>query len=72
MITAAGNLTHDQMVELAREHFERLRPTATARGPPREHARIALRNKKSLEQAHMCLGVPSYPLPHEERLPATS
>ncbi len=22
---------------------------------------------KSLEQVHMCLGVPSYPLPHEER-----
>ena len=29
--------------------------------------RIALRNKKSLEQVHLCLGVPSYPLPHEER-----
>ena len=35
--------------------------------PPATHARIALRNKKSLEQVHLCLGVPSYPLPHEER-----
>jgi predicted Zn-dependent peptidase len=26
-----------------------------------------LRNKKSLEQVHLCLGVPSFPLPHEER-----
>ncbi len=34
---------------------------------PSTHARIALRNKKSLEQVHLCLGVPSYPLPHQER-----
>jgi predicted Zn-dependent peptidase len=34
---------------------------------PGTHARIALRNKKSLEQVQLCLGVPSYPLPHEER-----
>src|SRR5208283_1802633 len=34
---------------------------------PATHARIALRNKKSLEQVHLCLGVPSYPLPHQER-----
>ncbi len=31
------------------------------------HARISLRNKKSLEQGHICLGVPCYPLPHEKR-----
>src|SRR3712207_7296853 len=35
--------------------------------PPATHARIALRNKKALEQVHLCLGVPSYPLPHQER-----
>src|SRR5208283_1322107 len=34
---------------------------------PATHARIALRNKKSLEQVHLCLGVPSYPLPHQQR-----
>jgi predicted Zn-dependent peptidase len=34
---------------------------------PQTHARIALRNKKSLEQVHVCLGVPSYPVPHEDR-----
>ncbi len=26
-----------------------------------------MRNKKALEQVHLCLGVPSYPLPHRER-----
>jgi len=52
-----------------RQHFESLSPNGSP--PPDQapatHARIALRNKKSLEQVHLCLGVPSYPLPHEER-----
>jgi predicted Zn-dependent peptidase len=69
VVTAAGNLTHDRMTALVREHFESLPP-----GPPvppdripSTHARISLRNKKELEQVHLCLGVPSYPLPHEQR-----
>jgi predicted Zn-dependent peptidase len=69
VVTAAGNLTHDGLVALAREHLESLPPgpPAPADQPPSTHARIALRNKKALEQVHLCLGVPSYPLPHEER-----
>src|SRR5690348_4826211 len=69
VLTAAGNLTHAHMVELAGQHFESLAPygNVPADAPPSTHARIALRNKKSLEQTHMCLGVPSYPLPHSER-----
>src|SRR4051794_37212033 len=69
VLTAAGNLTHARMVELATQHFESLQPNGTVPHdvPPSTHARIALRNKKSLEQTHMCLGVPSYPLPHAER-----
>jgi predicted Zn-dependent peptidase len=57
------------MTNLVRQHFESL-PTgggAPADPVPGTHARIALRNKKSLEQAHLCLGVPSYPLPHQDR-----
>jgi predicted Zn-dependent peptidase len=69
IVTAAGNLTHERMVDLVREHFEALPPgePLTADAAPSTHARIALRNKKSLEQVHLCLGVPSYPLPHEQR-----
>jgi predicted Zn-dependent peptidase len=69
LITAAGNLTHGQLTDLAGRHFESLRPgrRAPAGRAPETHARISLRNKKSLEQAHLCLGVPSYPLPHEDR-----
>jgi predicted Zn-dependent peptidase len=69
IVTAAGNLTHARLVDLAREHLADLRPGSDAPPdqPPGTHARIALRNKKALEQVHLCLGVPSYPLPHEER-----
>jgi predicted Zn-dependent peptidase len=69
VVTAAGNLTHQRLVDLVRGQFESLPPGAP---PPPEavpgaHARISLRNKKQLEQVHLCLGVPSYPLPHRER-----
>ncbi|HLI86534.1 MAG TPA: pitrilysin family protein [Bryobacteraceae bacterium] len=69
LVTAAGNLTHERLVSLVREHFESL-PAGSqmpAESAPITHARIALRNKKALEQVHVCLGVPSYPLPHQER-----
>ena len=68
-ITAAGHLSHERLVELARERFEALPPgqAAPSDAAPLTHARIAVRNKKSLEQVHLCLGVPSYPLPHRDR-----
>jgi predicted Zn-dependent peptidase len=69
IVTAAGNLTHARLVDLVRRHFEGL-PESVAQPAdhvPNTHARIALRNKKALEQVHLCLGVPSYPLPHEGR-----
>ncbi len=69
IVTAAGNLSHQRMVALVREHFEAVAPGQPlgADSVPGTHARIALRNKKALEQVHLCLGVPCYPLPHEER-----
>src|SRR5689334_16003656 len=58
VLTAAGNLSHDHMVDLARQYFESLAPNGgvPADPAPTTHARIALRDKKSLEQTHMCLG----------------
>jgi predicted Zn-dependent peptidase len=35
--------------------------------PPRTVARVILRNKKSLEQVQICVGVPSHPIAHEKR-----
>jgi len=69
VITAAGNLTHKALVDLAGEQFNTMHKNGSAPGEvaPATHARVALRNKKALEQVHLCLGVPSYPAPHEDR-----
>jgi predicted Zn-dependent peptidase len=69
IITAAGNLTHKTLVDLAAAQFDSLARNGSAPGEavPATHARIALRNKKALEQVHLCLGVPSYPAPHADR-----
>src|SRR5947208_4668687 len=55
VVTAAGNLTHEGLTGLVRQHFESLPQgdTPPVDLPPSTHARIALRNKKSLEQVHL-------------------
>jgi predicted Zn-dependent peptidase len=70
-ITAAGNLDHDDIVKLVREKFSGLQergevPVST---PPKTSAPIILKKKESLEQVHIALGVPAYPLAHELRFP---
>jgi predicted Zn-dependent peptidase len=69
VVTAAGNLTHKFLADLAGEYFSSMKPfdPLPAERPPVTHARIALRNKKALEQVHLCMGVPSYPVHHEDR-----
>ncbi len=69
LVTAAGNLTHERMVALAADGFEKLKQAGPlpVEAAPATHARVALRSKKELEQVHLCLGVPSYPIPHEDR-----
>ena len=69
LITAAGNLNHDHLVDLAREHFEKLKANGTIAPaqPPSPHARLVFRNKTSLEQTHLYLGVPAYQFSHEMR-----
>jgi predicted Zn-dependent peptidase len=69
LITAAGNLNHDRLVDLARQHFEDLRVNGTLAPEvaPVPHARLVFRNKTSLEQTHLYMGVPAYPFSHELR-----
>ncbi|MBV9082130.1 MAG: insulinase family protein [Acidobacteriaceae bacterium] len=71
LITAAGNLEHDQLVRLIGEKFSDLEdrgepPTVTT---PKAHAPIVMKKKDSLEQVHIAVGVPAYPLAHELRYP---
>ena len=69
VISAAGNLEHKKFVDLVKRHFAQLKPTKTNRKSrrPETASRIMLRNKKSLEQVQICMGVPSYPIAHEKR-----
>src|ERR1035441_2049202 len=69
IISAAGNVNHEEFVELLRHGFGQL--PAGSNGwhdsPPKMHSRIILRNKKSLEQVQICVGVPSYRISDERR-----
>jgi predicted Zn-dependent peptidase len=69
VITAAGNLTHAQMVELVAERFAHLQPSANgaADSKPRPVQHVTSRNKHELEQVHVCFGVPSLPMADRRR-----
>ncbi len=69
IISAAGNLAHARVVDLIREKFEAVKTSRNGHVdvPAHTHSRISMRSKKELEQVHICLGVPSYPLSHADR-----
>ncbi len=69
VITAAGHLRHEQLLELVTAAFGAHAPAEDgfADTTPRPHARIVTRAKRELEQVHICLGVPCYPMGHEKR-----
>ncbi len=69
IISAAGNLQHQQVVDLVEKAFGRIKPAKDGLEDPvpQSHAFISTRTKKELEQVHICLGVPSYPMAHERR-----
>src|SRR4029077_16719556 len=69
VVTAAGNATHEQVLELVQREFGHMNPTGIAEneGAPHTSAPIHLETKRDLEQVHLCIGVPSVPLGHEHR-----
>jgi predicted Zn-dependent peptidase len=69
LMSAAGSLTHGQVVDLAGKQFGRLpKGHVMAEGPiPVAHPHTRYRRKKELEQTHICLGTPAYPYAHEKR-----
>jgi predicted Zn-dependent peptidase len=69
IFSAAGNIDHDAFVEQVTRRFESLPAgeSLTATVPPKTAARIILKNKKSLEQVQLCLGVPAPPIADESR-----
>jgi predicted Zn-dependent peptidase len=71
IFSAAGNLDHDTFVNLVAEKLAHL-PSASTSAPsmpsqPKVHARIVSKQKKSLEQLQLCLGVPAPAVNDEQR-----
>jgi predicted Zn-dependent peptidase len=74
LITAAGRIEMPQLVGLARKAFGRRKPhrkPLPQSPPPEPHARLVARDKPALEQAHITIGVPSYPLADPRRYAAS-
>jgi len=69
VFSAAGNLEHDQFVEAVAQKFAPLSPGEATQQmqTPQASARILLRNKKSLEQVQLCMGVPAPPITDNHR-----
>ncbi|HEY4816097.1 MAG TPA: pitrilysin family protein [Candidatus Acidoferrum sp.] len=69
VLTAAGNVPHEKVLDLVEREFGGLKPAGKFEGhaAPSTEAPIHLETKRDLEQVHVCMGVPSYPLAHERR-----
>jgi predicted Zn-dependent peptidase len=69
IFSAAGNLEHEAFVAAVAGKFSALAGGATLDElpAPEAAARIVRRNKKSLEQVQICLGVPAPPITDENR-----
>src|SRR5260370_21541282 len=69
IIAAAGNLNHSSFVDLIKTRFAGLTrvPNGFHQPAPAITPRVITRNKKSLEQVQLCIGVPSHPISHAKR-----
>jgi predicted Zn-dependent peptidase len=69
VISAAGNLEHDHFAESIAARFSNLSSGAVPAdlAAPEATARVVVRNKKSLEQVQICLGVPAPPITDDNR-----
>jgi len=69
VVTAAGNVPHQKVLDLVSREFGQLRSNGALEDhtPPRTGAPLHVERKKELEQVHLCVGVPSLPIAHERR-----
>ncbi len=69
IITAAGNIRHGDMVKLVEERFGPLHAGAYPKNErkPDPRAEIIQRDKPSLEQTHLCLGVDTFAADDDRR-----
>jgi predicted Zn-dependent peptidase len=69
IIAAAGSLNHDEFARLIADRFSHLMPVPNGHHhpAPKISSKIITRNKKSLEQVQLCMGVPAPPIGDEQR-----
>ena len=75
IVTAAGHIEMSRLVDLVQGAFGALKtrrkksrqPSPQAAQVPLPHARLVTRDKPALEQAHITMAVPSYPLADPRR-----
>jgi predicted Zn-dependent peptidase len=62
VVSAAGNVEHDRLVELVAASFGKVAgaPNGYHEAPPEPRASLTVRQKAALEQAHVCMGVPAF------------
>jgi predicted Zn-dependent peptidase len=72
VFSAAGNLDHDDFLNSIVKKFDGLPSGDTLHelGAPNASAQIQMRNKKSLEQVQICLGLPAPPITDSSRYAA--
>src|SRR5438105_9439424 len=69
LISAAGSLNHDHFVDLIRQKFQHLnaKQNGFKQIAPQTSSKIVTRNKKSLEQVQICMGVPAVHIADDRR-----
>jgi len=69
IVAAAGRLEHERLVEMVSGHLLGLAGSGNGHrdSSPAVEAHITTRAKRELEQVHLCVGAPCYPVPHQER-----
>ena len=70
VVAAAGNLQHDRVVELAREHFADLAGPVPAPAAAARYEGGEFREARDLDQVHIVLGFPSVPYGDRDYYPA--
>jgi predicted Zn-dependent peptidase len=73
VITAAGSLTHQQIVDLVGAKFAHLAAVEDGQteSVPTPCPQILSRSKRGLEQVHICLGVSAFPMADQRRYAVT-
>jgi predicted Zn-dependent peptidase len=69
IISGAGNLNHREFTDLINAKFANLKgvPNGFHQPAPTINPHLITRNKRSLEQVQLCIGVESHPISHDKR-----